>query len=42
LRAVTLAVLATKRSVILFGTAVLLARMAVFLAIAFRVSALFH
>ena len=42
LYAVTLAVPATKMSVILFGAAVLLGRMVLFLAIAFGVSALFH
>jgi membrane protein YqaA with SNARE-associated domain len=42
LYAVTLAVPATRMSVILFGAAVLLGRMVLFLAIAFGVSALFH
>jgi membrane protein YqaA with SNARE-associated domain len=42
LYAVTLAVPATRMSVILFGAAVLLGRMFLFLAIAFGVSALFH
>jgi len=40
LYAVTLAVPATRMSVILFGVAVLLGRMVLFLAIAFGVSAL--
>jgi hypothetical protein len=39
---VTLAVPATRMSVILFGVAVLLGRMVLFLAIAFGVSALVH
>jgi hypothetical protein len=39
---VTLAVPATKMPVVLFGAAVLIGRMALFLAIAFGVSALFH
>ena len=42
LYAVTLAVPATRMSVILFGVAVLLGRMVLFLAIAFGVSALVH
>ena len=42
LYAVTLAVPSTKMSVIVFGAAVLLGRMVLFLAIAFGVSALFH
>jgi hypothetical protein len=42
LYAVTLAVPATRMSVISFGVAVLLGRMVLFLAIAFGVSALFR
>jgi membrane protein YqaA with SNARE-associated domain len=42
LYAVTLAMPATRMSVIPFGAAVLLGRMVIFLAIAFGVSKLFH